>query len=129
MADEPKAMTLEEAIAELTKHEWWLFHYPDARVFRWSVGEATDDERNLLNYEETWLGTTWPEAVSAALGRTVVERDDKAELVEALERVYHWMLTEFAEPNPETGEVVELEVRDMFGVVCDALARVRGGQG
>lgn len=54
------------------------------------------------------------------------ERDVTAELIEALEAVYHWILTEFAEPNPETGEVIEAGVREIWGVVCNALAGVKG---
>ena len=43
---------------------------------------------------------------------------------EALQATHAFLLREFAEPNPETGEVVELGVREIWGVICDALGKV-----
>lgn len=74
---EPLVMTLEDAIGWITASGKWL-----GRVDRGKWVVAYIDSYGLVNLAST--GYTWSEAVSAALGRKVVERDDQAELVKAL---------------------------------------------
>jgi len=52
-------------------------------------------------------------------------RDDAAELRAALEAVYQWLRSEFAEPDPTTGEAVEAAAREIWETVCAALAASR----
>lgn len=135
MPDEPLHLTIGEALVLIGPNrglakageEWHLFTVPSG----------------------VWVPfATWPEAVSMALGRPVVARDDTdlttaymvgvshgkddkrntAELIEALEATYRFLLREFPEPNPETGEVIEAGARELWDLVCDALARVKGEQ-
>ncbi len=126
---EPLAMTLAEAMEHLAQQHMWLVPYVwslDAPTTWEVLRRPTYDEEIFQDLLAATVGRwpTWPEAVSAALGRKVVARDDRAALVEALRHVYDFLWQEFREPNPETGEVMELGAREIWGVVCDALAAV-----
>lgn len=89
MSDEPLVMTLAEAMEYLAQQHMWLTPYvwsldePTAwEVHRWPTYEEETFHDKLAVTVGRW--PSWPEAVSVALGRPVVERDDKAELVQAL---------------------------------------------
>lgn len=69
---EPLVLTLEEALKTLTGKGWWLSRHTDS----WEVWGLDGFEVAICLAHEL----TWPEAVSIALGRPVVARDEAAEL-------------------------------------------------
>ena len=110
--DEPQGMTLTEALMLAAERKWKVtfYDYPYSVLIEDDFGDDIAHEGN------------WPESFSAALGRTVVERDVTAELVEALSGVLH-------------GAVIEHETEEAMNVYIDrkgwdsavaALAKVKG---
>lgn len=80
---EPLVMSLEEAGALLAEHALVLLFDGDHDAsVAWAVRPQWGPERWM---RET-LGSSWPEAVSEALGRPVVARDPAAELRAAAQR-------------------------------------------
>lgn len=71
---EPLKLTLEEAIAHLTQAELFLAREKEHNSWFWFVHDLMKDEEAVAK------AFTWPEAVSTALGRPVVARDDAAHL-------------------------------------------------
>src|SRR5690606_7676198 len=76
MMPEPQAMTLEEALMLAAERKWKVtfYGYPYSALIEDDFGDDIAHEGN------------WPESFSEALGYPVVERDDTAELVEAVLR-------------------------------------------
>lgn len=83
---QPLHLTLEEAMAAVDHPGWYLQRrtYDDAPD-EWLVVDRFGGIRGT--------GHTWPEAVSAALGRPVVARDDAAELRAALAKMSDLVFT------------------------------------
>ena len=78
---EPLRLTFHEALWELCPKGFELHGSPCAYGgIEWSIR----NRRGSIVHRDA---ATWPEAVSAALGRPVVERDPAAELVEVLELI------------------------------------------
>jgi len=71
-APEPLVLTLEEALEKLTEKGWWLSRCKES----WEVRTINA----LLAVTLVGVGLTWPDAVSQALGRPVVARDEAAEM-------------------------------------------------
>ena len=91
---EPLKLTLEEAIAHLTEAELFLARDKEYDGWFWFVHDLLKDGVMVTK------ALTWPEAVSAALGRPVVARDDAAELRAAAKA---WAIAERAWSLAETG--------------------------
>ena len=81
---EPLRLTFHEALWELCPKGFELHGSPCAYGgIEWSIR----NRRGSIVHRDA---ATWPEAVSAALGRPVVERDPAAELAEAVKEIAEW---------------------------------------
>lgn len=129
--DEPLEMTLAEGMERLAQQHMWLIPYVwslDAPT-SWEVcRRPTYDEEIFQDLLAATVGRwpTWDEAVSAALGRHVVERNDRAELVTALKvfvAKHHRWGSKMS--RPDYAALVPTE--DIYSLV-EALAAVGEGE-
>ena len=122
---EPQQMTLAEAMRECNDYGMTL-HYDGGWFVDWEVDiEPINGMRATANAHAT--GDTWAEAVSAALGRPVVERDDKAELVKALKLLLRReQALAMADDDDALDELIL--TRDAASIARAALAAVGEGE-
>lgn len=85
---------------------------------RLAVGESlyTFAQLILKDLAETALDTQ-----DNLVSKIVQLEDTNAELSNALRETYDFLLREFRENNPTTGEVVEVGARNLWNTVCSAL--------
>mgnify|MGYP001033858953 CR=1 FL=1 len=131
----PLAMTLEEALAV---HGLSLHRGPNSS--EWIAGRIRlISPHNPARYSQEWLplgaGATWPEAVSAALGRPVVARDEAAELRAENTRlraaIREWVAAEaerYAALRAEDVLTASALTTDRMWAADDELRRLAGGE-
>lgn len=100
---EPLVMTLEGAILEISLQGWNISRSINREWF--VQRDSRPDDEGLSDVELTGFDS-WPEAVSAALGRPVVARDDAAELRAAIR--------EWVEATDDA-ELFELDQSNAYG--------------
>jgi|SRR5690606_35709380 len=117
---EPLTLTLEEAMLRIAGDTEWRL--TSARSPHYGLDWLLVTEAGEVGH----VFRDWDAAATEALGRPVVERDDTAELVEALERLLANEPMPFIGHTP--GAFVILVTEADIATARAALARVKGGE-
>lgn len=117
---EPQSMTLEDALMLAAERKWKVtfYGYPYSVLIEDDFGDDIAHEGN------------WPESFSEVLGRPVVERDDKAKLVEALkiaDNALDEALYSLLHETPDQQEKAYKRLHKKHDAVSAALAAVGEG--